>query len=61
MRREDYVRPPVVAAEPRSRQLAVWRYRTAAAVGLLVLLLLLLWLVLSFAGVTNGEDPGIGP
>jgi hypothetical protein len=61
VRREDYVRPPVVAAEPRSRRLALWRYRLVATAGLLVLLFLLLWLVLHFAGVTNGEDPGIGP
>jgi hypothetical protein len=60
MPREDYVRPPVVAAEPGSRQAAVWRYRVVAAVAGIALLFLMLWLVLHFAGVTNGEDPGIG-
>lgn len=24
---EDYVRPPIIAVEPASRQLAVWRFR----------------------------------
>jgi hypothetical protein len=58
--REDYVRPPLVAAEPRSQRAAVWRYRVVAAAAGVALLLLMLWLVLHFAGVTNGEDPGIG-
>jgi len=59
--REDYVRPPLVAAEPRSKQLALWRYRVVALSGLLLLLFLLLWLVLALAGARTGEDPGIGP
>ena len=60
MRREDYVRPPLVATEPPSRRFAVWRYRVVALSALLALLFLLLWMVLHFAGITNGEDPGIG-
>jgi hypothetical protein len=58
--RELYVRPPLVAREPGSGRAAVWRVRL---VGLLLAVLTLaafLWLFLTFSGVTNGEDPGLG-
>lgn len=60
MPRELYVRPPLVAREPGSRRAAVWRIR-ALGIGLAVVTLLaFLWLFLTFSGVTNGEDPGLG-
>lgn len=60
MRREDYVRPPVVALEPPSQLIARWRYRLIAVALLLLTLAVLLWLFVRFSGVTNGEDPGLG-
>lgn len=57
--REQYVRPPLVAAEPPSRRLAAWRYRVVAVLVLLLALVLLVWVFLRFSGVTNGEDPGL--
>ena len=60
MPRELYVRPPLVAREPRSRRVAVWRVRMVGIVLALVTMLALLWLLLKVSGVTNGEDPGLG-
>ncbi len=60
MPRELYVRPPLVAREPRSRKAAVWRIRAFGIVLALVTMLALLWLLLKVSGVTNGEDPGLG-
>ena len=57
--REQYVRPPLVAAEAPSPTLARWRYRLVATVLLLLTLAALLWLFLHFSGVTGGEDPGL--
>ena len=44
VRREDYVRPPIVAVEPGSGRAAVWRFRivfglvlTAVAIGVFLL------------------------
>jgi hypothetical protein len=34
---EDYVRPPVVALEPRSRRAAIWRFRVYLIIALLLL------------------------
>jgi hypothetical protein len=58
--REQYVRPPLVVREPRSRRTAVWRVRVVGVVLAIVTLLFLLWLMLKVSGVTNGEDPGLG-
>jgi hypothetical protein len=58
--REQYVRPPLVAREPRSSQAAVWRVRLLGIAIAIGTLLLLLWLMLKVSGVTNGEDPGLG-
>jgi hypothetical protein len=58
--REQYVRPPLVAREPRSPQAAVWRIRVVGIVLAVVTLLGLAWLMLRVSGVTNGEDPGLG-
>jgi hypothetical protein len=60
VRREQYVHPPFVAREPRSRQAAVWRVRLIGIALAVVTLLALLWLLLGVSGVTNGEDPGLG-
>lgn len=60
MPREQYVRPPLVAREPASRHAAVWRVRAVGVVLALLTLLAFLWLFLTFSGVTNGEDPGLG-
>jgi hypothetical protein len=43
MSSEDYVRPPIVALEPRSQWVAVWRFRIilgALLLGLIVLIAL---------------------
>jgi hypothetical protein len=58
--REQYVRPPLVAREPASRQAAVWRVRLIGIALAVATLLLLLWVLLRVSGVTNGEDPGLG-
>ena len=60
MPREQYVRPPLVAREPRSPQAAVWRVRVVGIVLALVTLATLLWVMLTVTNVTNGEDPGLG-
>jgi hypothetical protein len=60
VRREEYVRPPLVAAEAPSATLARWRYRLAALALLLVALAFFTWLFLQLSGVTGGENPGIG-
>lgn len=57
--REQYVRPPLVAAEPPSATAARWRYRVVAGVLLLLSLAVLVWVFLRFSGVTGGEDPGL--
>ncbi|MFN2538360.1 MAG: hypothetical protein ABR549_09435 [Mycobacteriales bacterium] len=60
MSRETWVRPPVVATEPASKKLALWRYRIVAALLLLIVVFLVAKLFLTFSDVTGGEDPGIG-
>lgn len=60
MSREQYVRPPLVAAEPPSPVAALWRFRLVAAVLAVLALVVLAWVFLSLSGVTNGEDPGLG-
>jgi hypothetical protein len=58
--RELYVRPPLVAREPASHRAAAWRVRAVGVVLAVLTLLAFLWLFLTFSGVTNGEDPGLG-
>ena len=60
MPREQWVRPPVVAAEPRSARAALWRYRVVSGLLLLLVAVAVVWLFLRFSNVTGGEDPGIG-
>jgi hypothetical protein len=57
---EQYVRPPLVAREPRSPAVAVWRFRLLAIVLLTACALLVGYLFLRFSNVTGGEDPGLG-
>lgn len=60
MAREEYVRPPLVAAEAPSPTAARWRFRLVGLVLLLATLVLLTWVLLVVTGVTGGENPGIG-
>ena len=60
MPREQWVRPPVVAAEAPSARAALWRYRLLAGLLLLIVVVAVGWLFLRFSNVTGGEDPGIG-
>lgn len=53
------MRPPLVAREPASTAVAVWRFRVIATVLLLALAALVVALFLKFSGVT-AEDPGLG-
>jgi len=57
--REQYVHPPLVAAEPPSVALQRWRYRLVAGALILVAVLALAWVFLRYSGVTGGEDPGL--
>ncbi len=56
---ERYVRPPLLAVEPKSPQLALWRFRLLAG---LLLALLTIAFVLIFVRVSGigAEDPGFG-
>ena len=60
MAHESWVRPPVVATEPRSKKAALWRYRVVSLLLLLIVAISVVWLFLKFSNVTGGEDPGIG-
>ncbi len=61
MSREEYVRPPLVAAEAPSPTVARWRYRAVATVALLLLLVFFTWAFFQLKDVTgSGEDPGLG-
>ena len=55
---EQYVRPPVVAREAPPAWLAVWRFRLAALLLLIVLVLLGYRLYQEFSGATD-QDPGV--
>ena len=57
--REQYVRPPLVAAEPPSAFVRRWRYRLVVGLLMLVAVLALVWVFLRYSGVTGGEDPGL--
>jgi hypothetical protein len=50
---EDYVRPPIVALEPASRRVRVWRFR-ALLLGLLAILAVIIFLV-ARAIIDSGE------
>ena len=57
--REDYVRPPLVAAEPPSPRAQRWRYRLAVGLLMGLAVVLLAWVFLRYSGITGGEDPGL--
>lgn len=52
---EDYVRPPILAVEPRSRRAAVWRFRIVLG---LILLALAAGIVLVIRAITSSNDNG---
>lgn len=54
---EQWVRPPVVAAEASSATAARWRFRAVAVLLLALVAALVVALFLHFSGVTS-EDPG---
>jgi hypothetical protein len=55
---DDYVRPPLVAAEPRSRRAAIWRFRLAILVLVLAVATGLVLLLLHLTGGGEGS-PGV--
>ena len=60
MRSEEYVRPPIVAREPSSPTIGLWRFRIVALLLLIALVIGFVLLFLQFSDVTGGEDPGLG-
>ena len=52
---EDYVRPPILAAEPPSRRAATWRFRAVMA---LIVLILAAGVVLVIRAMTASNDNG---
>lgn len=56
---EQYVRPPLLAAEPMSARAARWRFRVLAGVLLALLTVVFVVIFLKVSGVT-AEDPGLG-
>ena len=56
---EQYVHPPLVAAEPLSARAARWRFRLLAGVLLALLTVAFVVIFLKVSGVT-AEDPGLG-
>ena len=56
---EQYVRPPLLAAEPPPAWIAVWRFRLLALV-LLALAVLATVLVYRQLSGANDQDPGVG-
>lgn len=57
--RERYIRPPLVAPEPRSERVAVWRFRALLLLALVALAVVCLVLVLQLSPGGEGA-PGIG-
>lgn len=56
---EQYVRPPLLAAEAMSTRLARWRFRVLAGLLLALLTTAFVLIFLKVSGVT-AEDPGLG-
>jgi hypothetical protein len=56
--REVYVRPPLVAVEPRSDRAATWRFRAAFAVLLIAILVGVYFLYRALTGSTGEGSPG---
>ena len=56
---EHYVRPPLVAREPKDPRFALWRFRVVSTVLLVVLGFLVFVLLLKALNVTE-QSPGFG-
>ncbi len=50
---EDYIRPPIVALEPRSERAAVWRFRILLVA---ILLLLIVAIVVATRAIVHNND-----
>jgi hypothetical protein len=57
--REAYIRPPLVALEPRSDRAAAWRFRVAFGFVLLALVVGVFFLYRALTGPTGEGNPGI--
>lgn len=56
--REDYVRPPLVAAEPGSDRAAAWRFRVVFGLVLVAILVGVFFLYRALTGTTGEGNPG---
>ena len=52
---EDYVRPPIIGAEPPSRRAAAWRFRLVMT---LVVAILAAGIILVIRAITTSDDNG---
>jgi len=57
--REAYIRPPIVAAEPRSDRAAAWRFWAVFGLFLVALLVGVYFLYLALTGPSGEGNPGI--
>jgi hypothetical protein len=57
---EDYVRPPLLGAEPRSKTAAVWRFRIAWLIVLLAIAAGLFFLIRHLVSGPGEGSPGVG-
>jgi hypothetical protein len=57
--REAYIRPPLVALEPRSDRAAAWRFRLAFGLVLLAILVGVFFLYRALTGSPGEGNPGI--
>ncbi|HEX4655280.1 MAG TPA: hypothetical protein VH274_06030 [Mycobacteriales bacterium] len=55
---EDYVRPPLVAVEPRSDRAAAWRFRLVFGLVLLGIVVGVFFLYRALTGSTGEGNPG---
>lgn len=60
-RREDYIRPPLLAREPRSRLVTVWRFRLLALVLLAALAFLVLYVARNLINTEQNPTFGLRP
>ncbi len=59
--REGYVRPPLVAVEPRSDRGAAWRFRLAFGLVLIAILVGVFFLYRALTGSPGEGSPGLNP
>jgi hypothetical protein len=57
---EDYVRPPLVGAEPRSKTAAVWRFRLVLLLLLAAVAVGLFFLIRHLVSGPGEGSPGVG-